>query len=193
LLLLGGALLFLGTDTLRQIAFPLAFLVFTLPFPLAVREWLEGFFQNTSADAASFFFWLAGMPAVRDDLQVLQIQLPGITLEVAPECSGIHSSLVLFITSLLAGYHFLRAPWKRAALALAVIPLGFLRNGFRIFVIGELCVNVNPDMINSRIHRQGGPVFFALSLIPLFLLLFLLRRGDSKTRQTGQDQDYEEN
>jgi hypothetical protein len=33
-------------------------------------------------------------------------------------------------------------------------------------------------MINSVIHRRGGPFFFAASLIPLFLLLWWLRRGE---------------
>jgi hypothetical protein len=33
-------------------------------------------------------------------------------------------------------------------------------------------------MINSVIHRRGGPFFFAASLIPLFVLLWWLRRGE---------------
>jgi hypothetical protein len=33
-------------------------------------------------------------------------------------------------------------------------------------------------MINSPIHRRGGPLFFALSLIPFFLLLLFLRKRD---------------
>jgi hypothetical protein len=41
-----------------------------------------------------------------------------------------------------------------------------------------LCVHIGPGMINSIIHRRGGPIFFALSLIPLFLLLWWLRRGE---------------
>jgi hypothetical protein len=34
-------------------------------------------------------------------------------------------------------------------------------------------------MIHSIIHRRGGPIFFALSLIPLLLVLWLLRRHES--------------
>jgi len=38
-------------------------------------------------------------------------------------------------------------------------------------------------VIHSVIHHRGGPLFFVLSLIPLFLLLLWLRRGDlSKDR-----------
>jgi exosortase/archaeosortase family protein len=103
---------------------------------------------------------------------------------VAPECSGIRSSFVLFITSLVAGQLFLRSSWKRALFALAVIPLGILRNAFRIVVIGELCVHVDPGFIDSPIHHRGGPVFFAISLIPFLLLLYYLRKTDVRKHRS---------
>jgi exosortase/archaeosortase family protein len=106
----------------------------------------------------------------------LLFHLPGIVIEVAKECSGIHSSLVLFVTSLLAGHLFLRSPWKKATLALAVVPLGIARNGIRIFTISWLCVHVDPAMIDSPIHHRGGPIFFVLSLVPFLAFLFILRR-----------------
>ena len=66
-----------------------------------------------------------------------------------------------------------------------VIPLGILRNGFRILVIGLLCVHVGPQMIDSTIHHQGGPFFFALSLVPLLLLLWWLRRQEQRLNLPG--------
>jgi len=56
----------------------------------------------------------------------------------------------------------------------------FLRNGFRVLVISLLCVHIGPDMINSVIHRRGGPVFFTLSLVPLFAMLWLFRQQELK-------------
>jgi hypothetical protein len=44
-------------------------------------------------------------------------------------------------------------------------------------------VNVGPQMIHSLIHRSGGPLFFMLSLIPFFLVLWWLSKGDARTRQ----------
>jgi exosortase/archaeosortase family protein len=108
-------------------------------------------------------------------------ELPGIVLRVAQECSGIRSSWVLFITGLLASHLFLRTRWRRVALVAFLIPLGILRNGFRIFVIGMLCVHIGPWMIDSPLHHQGGPIFFALSLVPLFLLLLWLRRQERRS------------
>jgi len=172
---LGVCYLFLGRETLRAIAFPIGLLIFMVPMPLFLLQRIESLLQYGSAVAAEGFFKLSGTTFLRDGLVFL---LPGINIEVAPECSGIHSTLVLFITSLVAGYLFLRSPWNRAILALAVIPLALLRNGFRVFTIGELCVHIGPQMIDSPIHHHGGPLFFILSLIPFFLLLIVLKKSE---------------
>jgi hypothetical protein len=37
-------------------------------------------------------------------------------------------------------------------------------------------------MINSVIHRRGGPFFFAVSLVPLFAMLWLFRRQELEAR-----------
>ena len=167
---------------LRTAAFPLAFLLFLAPFPSAVLAGIEKFLQHGSAFTADWLLSLSGMPLVREGTF---FRLPGFSMQVAPECSGIRSTLVLFITSLAAGYLFLRSPGKRAILTAAVLPLALLRNGLRIFTIGQLCVHVSPSMIDSPIHRKGGPIFFALSLIPFFLLLLWLRRMDRKSTPEG--------
>ena len=172
--------MFLGHGTCRTIAFPIAFLFCMVPFPTVFRDLIEVFFQQTSMAAAYAMLHLGGTPVFR---QGLELQLPGFRMEVAQDCSGIRSSLMLFITSLLAGHLFLQSPWKRALLTFAVIPLGILRNGLRIFTIGELCVHVSPDMINSYLHRRGGPIFFVLSLAPFLLLLYFLRKSERSSRR----------
>lgn len=157
-------------------AFPFAFLIFMVPMPDAMVDALETGSKLASAEAANFFFNVTGTPVFRTGAI---FQLPSITLEVAQECSGIRSSWVLLITSLLAANLFLKSTWRRALLVCLVIPLGILRNGLRVWVIGTLCIHIGPQMIHSVVHRRGGPVFFALSLIPLFLLLAWLRRKET--------------
>jgi len=176
-LLVAGGHVFLGTRWMKAAMFPVAFLLFMIPLPDQVVIWLETGSKLASAEAAAMLFNLTGMPVLRDGTV---FQLPGIRLEVAQECSGIRSSWVLFITSLVASHMFLETRWRRIALVALVIPLGILRNGFRIVVIGWLCVEVGLHMIDSVIHRRGGPVFFALSLIPLFFLLWWLRRAETR-------------
>jgi exosortase C (VPDSG-CTERM-specific) len=174
-----GALASFGWERLRPVAFPLALLIFVPPLPSAFRLGVDVFLQHATAEVVAVLFWMSGTPVLREGLI---FQLPGIRLGVAEECSGIRSTLALFITSLMAGYLFLRSPWKRTALVAFVVPLGIARNAFRILVIAMLCVHVDPSMIDSYIHRKGGPVFFVLSVVPLAILLILLRRSETKLR-----------
>lgn len=165
-----------GGAATRLLAFPLALLaVFLPPAPDVVLNGLTVFLQHASAEVAYGFLLVSGTPVLREGLV---FHLGSIVLEVAEECSGIRSSLVLVITSLLAGHWFLQSPWKRAVLTFAVIPLGVIRNAFRIFTLAMLCEHIDPEMIHSAIHQRGGPVFFALSLVPLFVLLWWLRRSE---------------
>jgi exosortase C (VPDSG-CTERM-specific) len=178
--LVAGGFFFFGRDWMRAAAFPLAYLIFMVPMPDAMADALETASKYASAEVANLLFHLSGTPFLRAGLI---FQLPNITIEVAQECSGIRSSWVLLMTSILAANLFLKTRWRRFALVAFVIPLAILRNGFRILVIGLLCVNLGPQMIHSLIHRRGGPLFFMLSLIPFFLLLWWLRKGDARTRQ----------
>jgi len=172
-----AALLLFGRQTLKVIAFPLVFLVFLAPLPVPVEETFEGFLQQYSALTAHGMFVATGMPVFRDGTY---FRLPGFSMYVAPECSGIHSTIALFLTSLVAGQLLLRSPWRRTILAAVVLPIALVRNGLRVFVIGELCVRIGPEMIDSFIHHHGGPIFFAISLIPFSLVLLWLVKGDRR-------------
>jgi exosortase C (VPDSG-CTERM-specific) len=173
--LAAGGFLFLGASWMASAAFPAAFLLFMIPLPDAVVYQIESASVLASAEVSAWFFRMTGTPLLRDGTL---LGLPGITLHVARECSGIHSSWVLFITSLVASYLFLESPWRRLIFVAFVFPLAIARNAFRILVIGLLCVHIGPHMVESYIHRQGGPIFFALSLVPLFMMLLLLKRQE---------------
>ena len=193
LFLVAAAFAVMGWAAMKTMAFPVAMLAFMVPCPEHLLDVITYFFQQTSATAAWGMLRLAGTAIHKDGLLLL---LPDVKatprhaapfeLSVAPECSGIHSTMVLLITSLIAGHLFLRSPWRRTGLALFVIPLAIARNGFRIFVLGELCVHVKADMIDTPIHLQGGPIFFVLSLIPFFLLLIWLRKRETRQDDAGR-------
>jgi exosortase C (VPDSG-CTERM-specific) len=174
-MVVAGLCWFRGGAYVRRHAFALAFLAFVIPMPTAVEEGLEIFFQSASAEAAYWMFQLSRTTLLRSGRT---FELPGLTIEVAQECSGIRSSYVLFMVSLLAGHILLRSHWRRSMLAVLVIPLGILRNGFRILTISLLTIHVDPQVIHGPLHHRGGPVFFALSLVPFFALVWWMRRGE---------------
>lgn len=185
-LVVSGGVLFFDGALMRAVAFPAGFLFLMVPLPEFVIGSATRFLQHASAEASYALLKLAGTPVFRDGLV---FRLPGINIEVAEECSGIRSTLVLLVTSLLAGYLFLKGRWRRTVLLLAVVPLGVLRNGFRIFTIGMLCTHVGPEMIDSPLHHRGGPVFFVLSMVPLFLLLVWMRRSERRSATEGDGKD----
>lgn len=181
LLLFGGiCFVFLGKAFMGAFACPMALLAFTIPFPSALRQYIDTFLQHGSAVFAGLFFDFTGDPVIRDGLN---FHLPNMVIQVAPECSGIHSTVVLTIVSIAGAWLFLRSPWKRAFLVLLVVPLALIRNGFRIFVICRLCMAYGPQMLNAPIHRHGGPLFFILSLLPFYLVLLLLRKTEGTNRE----------
>ncbi|MGD0310077.1 MAG: exosortase/archaeosortase family protein [Acidobacteriota bacterium] len=179
LLLWSGGFVLLGSRTMRALAFPFLFLVFMAPIPPSIVGTIETGLQHASADLSYRFIQLAGIPVYRSGLD---FYMPRIALSVAQECSGIRSTLVLFMSALVAGHLFLRTAWTRWILVLIVIPLGIARNAFRILVLAWLCVRVDVAYIHSPIHRSGGPLFFVLSLIPFGAVLFWLRRTERRGR-----------
>ncbi|HWL17594.1 MAG TPA: exosortase/archaeosortase family protein [Opitutus sp.] len=170
-----GVSAFSGRARLRHAGAPLAFLVLLAPLPAPWLAAAESFLQSASALGAVGLFRLAGTPVLASGSL---LQLPGLWLQVAPECSGIHSTLVLLVTSLFVGCQLYARAWPRVLLAACVIPIGLLRNSVRIFAIGELCLRFGPQMIDSPLHRQGGPLFFVLSLFPLLGCAFWLARHE---------------
>jgi exosortase C (VPDSG-CTERM-specific) len=176
LFLVGGCVTFLGSGICRQLLFPLAFLTFMAPIPSGLFDWTTRFFQQTSAATTHGFLTAAGMPVFR---QGMTFHMPGFTLLIVPECAGMHSTVVFIISAVLTAHLFLRTGWKRASLVALAIPLAILRNAFRLFVLSELCVHISPNMIDSFVHERGGPIFFAISFLPLLAVLALMRKSEN--------------
>jgi exosortase len=175
LIWMGAFSLFFGTRAFRAACFPLLFLLFAVPVPEPILSRVISFLQKGSADAAEGFFHLTGIPYLR---RGLIFDLPGVSIRVAEECSGIHSTLALLITTALAGHLFLRSNWRRTLLLIAVVPIAILKNGLRIAGLTLLAIYVNPGFLTGNLHHHGGIVFFMIALVPMALLLILLERGE---------------
>ncbi|PYK61326.1 MAG: hypothetical protein DME21_09530 [Verrucomicrobia bacterium] len=133
--------------------------------------------QWCSATVATIFLRFLG-ESVDQDGTVLQLQ--NVRLDVQPQCCGLNANLALLATAIVAAILFLHRPVPRMILILAAVPLGIIRNGLRICVLAMLCEHIDPRMIHSWVHTHGGPVFFALSLVPLLILLLVLRTSEKQ-------------
>ena len=64
------------------------------------------------------------------------------------------------------------------------IPLSVAKNGLRIFTIGMLGTRVDRSFLTGRFHHNGGIVFFLIALAVIFILLWILRRGERAAAST---------
>ena len=170
---IGAFVLCYGTRASRAGLFSLLFLFLTVPIPGALLDKPVTAVQQGSTSVCAFVFTVANVPYLR---QGTIFSLPNISIEVAKECSGIHSMLALFIVSLLAGHLYLSSNWKKLFLVLVTIPIVCISNGLRIAGLTLLCVYVNPDFIYGDLHRKGGTGFFLVAIALLFGVVWLLRR-----------------
>jgi exosortase len=167
-----------GVTHFRKSSFGLLFLLFMVPLPSFLLDAIIGFLQRSSAEATDLLFSALGVPVFR---QGFVFSLSNFTIHVAEECSGIRSALSLIITSLIAGYFFLRSGWTKMGLVAVVIPLAIIKNAFRIVGLTLLANYVDPSFItDSALHRNGGIPLFLLSLVVLFSLVWLLRRVEKR-------------
>ena len=172
--ILGAFLLHYGASAFRKGAFPLLFLVFIIPIPTPVLDPFVRFLVAGSAEFSHALFKLTGVPFHRDGVF---FSLPGLTIEVAEQCSGIRSSTALVITGILAGKLFLERGWARLLLVLSVFPVTMFKNAVRIAVLSLLGAYVDPAFITgSWLHSSGGIVFFGLALLLLLPVLWGMRR-----------------
>jgi exosortase len=171
-----------GSRAFRRAIFPLCFLLWMVPLPRYALNWIVTLLQQGSAAAAHLLFLAVGVPVAQRGLLV---HIPGLTLEVAPECSSIRSSLMLLVTTMVLAHLLLRSSWRKALLIVVAIPVSVAKNGLRIFALGMLGSRVDPGFLTGRLHREGGIIYFLIALVAMGLLLWILHRGEAEKPGAG--------
>jgi exosortase len=174
---IGGFVALFGVQTFRVASFPLLFLLFLVPIPSFLLRALVQFLQEASAEVANAIFMLTGVPFVRNGFT---FELPGISIMVAEQCSGIRSSLSLFITGVLVAHLLLATGWRRFLLILSVLPITIFKNALRVITLSLLAAYVDKRILDSVFHRAGGIPFFALALVFFGGVLWVLRRSEAR-------------
>jgi len=176
--LISTFVLFYGATSFRAALSPLLFLFLAVPIPSPVVEQAQIALQTATAEVTDILFRLASTPVFRDGLK---FSLPGFTVEVARECSGIRSSIALAITGLMLGQLFLRSPWTRTFLLLSTVPIAIVKNALRVATLSWLGTYVSKEYLFGDLHHRGGPLFSVISLALLLPLLLALMKWERRT------------
>lgn len=164
-----------GITAFCAAAFPLLLLFLMIPIPDLVLERIVWLLQRCSTDATFFMLKAANIPVLKFGFV---LSLHKIDIEVARECSGIRSTLILFIVSLVLGHLFLRPGWRQIVLCLLVFPIAVIKNGLRIFILAVLGDYADPSFLYGNFHRYGGILFFCVALGLVAALIWRLKGSE---------------
>lgn len=167
-----------GWKALKASLFSFIFLILAIPIPVAALDHIIKFLQHGSAVMVEGIFTMLGQTFMRDNNS---FYLQTISITIAPECSGIRSTMALIITGAIAAEMFLKTWWRKILILLVIIPLSLLKNAIRIVTITMLAQYVDIAFLtHSFLHHSGGIFFYLIVLAIFFPLLFLLGRTEPK-------------
>ena len=164
-----------GAHACKAALFPLLLLLLLVPVPFDLMDKIISVLQTGSSEATYALFKLFDVPMFRDGVR---FELPGVGIEVAKECSSIHSAWALFITGLLVAHMFLKSIQSKLCLSILTVPVAMLTNAVRIVTLWFLGTHVDPSFLTGNLHHNGGILFSLISLSILMTCLFLLRKTE---------------
>ena len=170
-----GFVLCYGAHAFKGAQFPILFLLLMAPIPQPAMERTIFFLQTGSADISYAFFRLAGIPTFRHGFT---FELPVTSIEVAQECSSIHSAWALFISGVLVGHVTLKSFWSKCCLSALTLPIAVFTNAIRIFTLWWLSANVDIGFMFGNLHHRGGALFSLISISILLALVAILRKSE---------------
>ncbi|MDZ7339864.1 MAG: exosortase/archaeosortase family protein [candidate division KSB1 bacterium] len=171
LVLLGTIWFFYGTDFIKELWFPILFLIFMIPLPYVIYYALSFPLQLLSTKAAVAILQFTGLPALR---QGNIINLPHYSLEVVEACSGLRSLMTLSALGAAMAYLTQKTLASGVLLFLLSLPIAVGANIFRILVTALGAVFISPKFAEGFLHEVSGLVVFVSGFIALGILGLVL-------------------
>ena len=159
----GVILTMFGWPLTRQLAFPLGYLYFAVPFGQAIEPRLQAITAALSVDMLR----IAGVPVFADgDL----ISIPTGNFSVAEECSGLRFLIAsIAMGTLFAGIVY-RSWVRRVAFVSLSVILPILANGTRAFGIILLAYVTSNQLAVGVDHIVYGWIFFSLIMLVMLAI-----------------------
>jgi exosortase len=159
-----------GWRYLRQLAFPLAFLLFMVPFlPIFMNQ--VSF--RLKVVAANGSVWLAQALGVTVTQRGMELFFPTGALTIENACSGLNSLISLMALGALFAHLGRGRLWRRWVLFACAIPIAIVANTVRITSLCLMAAVTNTTTASGLFHDIGGIVLFGIA----FLLLGAVKRG----------------
>ena len=146
--------------------FPLAFMLFALPIPLAFTEQIHLQLRQLVTMVTSSALPLLGVPVF---VEGTTLHMASGAIEIADACSGFSTLYAATAVAFLVAYSTptLR---QRVLVLLAAAPLAIAANILRVFGLIVLALWQGYEILDTFIHPLSGLLTFALALPVIFWL-----------------------
>lgn len=158
--LAGVVALLAGTPALRRFAFPLAFLAFMIPLPIALYTMLASPLQLLVSKVASGILNTIGVPVL---CQGNLMTLPGgVRMFVAEACSGMRQLTGFLALTTAVAYLSPRPWWYRGVLVASAVPIAMTANIIRVVLTGLIMHHLDPQFATGSFHTIEGLLMMGL-------------------------------
>jgi exosortase B len=182
--LFSGILLIIqGPRALKAQWFPLFFMLFMIPLPGPIVDFLTmPMKMAVSYVAENLLFW-ADYPIARTGVI---LQIGQYKLLVADACAGLHTLFTLEALGLLY-LNIIRhdSVLRNIALAILIVPISFTANVIRVIVLTLITYHFGDEAGQGFLHGFAGMVLFLSALLLIIGVDSLLQLGISLRYKSG--------
>ena len=159
-------LAFVGGAALRVAWFPLAFLVFMIPWP---GDWVVALTSPLKAAVSSVAASLLHLLAYPVGQSGVTLTVGPYQLLVADACAGLNSMFTLEALGLLY-MNLMRhtSVPRNVALAVLIVPIAFIANIVRVMILVLVTFHFGDEAGQGFVHDFAGLVLFVVALLLIF-------------------------
>jgi exosortase len=178
-LLAGLTISVFGTAMLRDLLFPIGWLIFMIPLPAIIFYSITFPLQLLASRMASGLLDVLHITNLREGNVMY---FPHYTIGVVEACSGIRSLITLLAFAVLLGYIRSMRIWAQVVLAACTVPVALIFNAVRVASAGVLGNYLGERWAEGTFHTAAGIVLFlgGLSMITLISTVLIRWRPPSK-------------
>ena len=175
-LMFSSVVIFLyGLRMFKESLFPLAFLLFMIPFPSQIYSQLTIPLQLFVTKVSVWFTANLGIPIYREGNV---IHLPDRTMQVVQACSGLRSMISILPLGAILSYLTLKSNPLRYILFLSGVPTAIVVNIVRVVLLVGAFHYFGFDLTTGTTHTIFGIFIFMLALIFIFMIRGILLKWD---------------
>jgi exosortase B len=172
--LMAAILLHAGTSYLRQVWFPIFFMIFMIPWPDAVVDAVTMPVKLAVSHVTEFILGNAGYPIA---VSGVVITIAQYQLLVADACSGLQTlfsleALGILYLSLVRSTSVIR----NVSLAILIVPISFFANVMRVIILTLVTYHFGDAAGQGFLHNFSGMAMFFCALLLIIGADWLLEK-----------------